>query len=442
MSYLIVPSRVSTETAVVWIATIDESKRPTLFVDNLAQPPPAWIDLAQGTHRLAYARVTLSSLLPRTTFQLQLRVLDRVLAVGSVTTLPAILPTAVERPFTVLLGSCFHVKNDRGVGSAFLNGPRPDIKILCGDQVYLDAPASHFLLHTHSRSEMEQMFFETYQRTWEHSGPAGGFVNLVQDGANYLSCDDHEFWNNGPTFGIYVRDTWTSGGRNTWWDVASRLYGAFQSDRAIERFSVGELSFLLADTRVHRDSDRQRLMTDADWSEVCAWVDDLDGPGVLVLGQPVFTKQGGVLARFTDWNLPDFAQYAQLARALGNASHSVVIMTGDVHFGRVAHCQLLPRAGGRAPRLIEVIASPMSLVDSRVGGSWDAAPPVFPAFAVPGVPARPVTTVDGVKMRSDHFMTIEFSGVAGGARMRVKTWPIVADTANPAGRQVFEDTIY
>jgi hypothetical protein len=442
MSYLIVPSRVTATTATTWIASIDEAQRPTLFADGVALPAPPWIELAQGPHRLVYARVQLPPRAPRTRCDLQLRVGDRVVAVGSTTTLPAALPAANEQPFTVLLGSCFYVKNDRGAGRALLNGPRPDLKILCGDQVYLDAPWSHFLLHTHDRAEMERLFFETYQRTWEQTGPGAGFRNVMQDGANFLSSDDHEFWNNGPTFGSYVRDTWTAGGRRTWWDVAARLYGAFQNERTIERFSVGPLSFLLADTRLHRDSDRNRLMTDAEWNEVCGWVDGLQGPGVLVVGQPIFATQGGLTARFEDWSFPDFAQYQQLARALRNARHSVVVLTGDVHFGRVAYCQLPPSAGGGAPRLIEVISSPLALVDERTGGHWTEAPPTFPPIAVPGAPALPVTTVKTFQMRTSHFLTIELTGVAGGARMRVRSWPIVPDAGNPAGRAVFEDTLY
>jgi hypothetical protein len=442
MSYLMVPTRVSAGTASVWVGTIDEAERPTVFANGLAVPAPAWQRLAGGPHTLVYGRVDLAGLPPRTRCDLELRVGDRTMAVGGVTTLPDRLPTATARPFTVMLGSCFHVANDRGVGRAYLGVPAPDIKILCGDQVYLDAPASHFFVHTHSQAEMERMFFEAYQRTWEQADADNGFRRLLQDGANYLSADDHEFWNNAPTFASYARDTWTAKGRATWWKVASDLYAAFQDDRTIEQFSVGDLSFLIADTRLHRDSDRRQLMQPAEWTTVCDWVGALRGPGVLVVGQPLFSTQGGVIDRFKDWSLADFEQYRQLAAALIQSRHSVVILTGDVHFGRVATCALPASAGATTPRLIEVISSPLALVDSRASGNWRPAPDQFPAFAIPGLGRFPVTTITSFRMQQDHFLTIELTGVTGGARLAVRSWPVVPDAAQTPGQQVFEDTIY
>jgi hypothetical protein len=444
MSYLIVPSRVSSTTASVWIGTIDETQRPTLFAGATALPAPAWSQRAGGPHMLSYARVDIAGLSPRTRCDLQLRVGNRVMAVGSITTLPVALPSEIDRPFTVLLGSCFHARTDQqgAVGRAFLQIPLPDIKILCGDQVYLDAPWTHFLSHTHNRGELEQIFFETYQYSWEQAGAGTGFRQLLQDGANYFSSDDHEYWNNAPNAALYARDTWTQGGRDTWWSVASALYGAFQDDQPIEQFSVGKLAFFLADTRVHRDADRRQLMEPADWSALCEWVAHLDGPGVLVIGQPVFAGQGGFWDRFRDWNLPDFVQYPQLARALYNARHSVVILTGDVHFGRVAHCTLPNALSGAGQKLIEIISSPLALVDKKAGESWAKAPAQFPAFGISGLGRLPVTTLETFQMHQDHFLTLEFSDATGGARMQVKSWPIVPSQTFPSGQRIFEYTLY
>jgi len=269
-----------------------------------------------------------------------------------------------------------------------------------------------------------------------------GFRHLLQDGANFFSSDDHEFWNNAPTAAAYARDTWFQRGRDTWWSVASNLYGAFQDDRTVEQFQIGPLSFFLAETRLHRDADRNRLTTDADMGALLAWIRGLQGPGVLVVGQPIFAPHGGLLARFVDWNLSDFAQYNELARALIASRHSIVVLTGDVHFGRVAFCELPLTTGGVASRLIEVISSPMSLVDKKVGGHWSAAPDQFPAFAVPGMARVPVSTVGSFQMTENHFLTLEFTGVGAGARMKVRNWPIARNGATPAGATVYQDTIY
>jgi len=444
MSYLIVPQRVSSRAATVWVGSIDESTSAQLFTDGAPTPPIAWAQLQGGPHRLAYARVQLTGLSPRTRHALELRVGSRVMAVGSTTTLPDALPTATEQPVTILLGSCFHVRNDQegAVGRAFLATPPVDFKILCGDQVYLDAPWTHFLFHTHNRVEFERQFFETYQYTWEQAGAGVGFRQLLQDGANFFSSDDHEFWNNAPTAGAYARDTWFKGGRDTWWSVATNLYKAFQDDRTVEQFQVGPLSFFLADTRLNRDADRNRLMTDADLAALLAWIRGLQGPGVLVIGQPIFSPRGGVLARFEDWNLTDFAQYADLAKALLASVHSVVVLTGDVHFGRVAFCPLPGTVNGVTSKLVEVISSPLALVDSKVGGNWSAAPDQFPAFAIPGLARVPVSTIDAFQMRQNHFLTLEFTGVGRGATVKVRSWPIARTDAEPPGQTVFEDTLY
>jgi hypothetical protein len=446
MSYLIVPQRASSRAATVWVGSIDESTPAQLFAGGVPSSPISWAQLQGGPHRLAYARVQLTGLSPRTRHELELRVGNRVMAVGSTTTLPDALPTGTDQPVTVLLGSCFHAGNDQegAVGRAFLATPQVDFKILCGDQVYLDAPWSHFLVHTHNRVELEQRFFETYQYTWEQAGAGSGFRYLLQDGANFFSCDDHEFWNNAPTAGAYARDTWFKGGRDTWWAVASNLYRAFQDDQTVEQFQIGPLSFFLADTRLNRDTGRNRLLTDADMGALLGWIRGLQGPGVLVVGQPIFSPRGGVLARFEDWNLTDFAQYEQLARALIASRHSIALLTGDVHFGRVAFCQLpIPGAlNGLTSKLIEVISSPLSLVDSKVGGNWTPAPDQFPAFAISGMARVPLSTVEAFQMKQNHFLTLEFTGVGAGATMKVRSWPIARNGAEPPGQTVFQDTLY
>ena len=54
----------------------------------------------------------------------------------------------------------------------------------------------------------------------------------------------------------------------------------------------------------------------------------------------VFASPGSLTERLADLGLPDYEQYEDLVRILCRTRHSVVILTGDVHFGRVARCSL------------------------------------------------------------------------------------------------------
>jgi len=95
-----------------------------------------------------------------------------------------------------------------------------------------------------------------------------------------------------------------------------------------------------------------------------------------------------------------------------------VILTGDVHFGRVAVCQLL-----NGQEIVEVIASPLSLVASFPSNEWKSAPGLYPAVAAPGFVQRPISTDKGYQYNGNHFATIGFNRSGGRVRMRVQAWP-------------------
>ena len=275
----------------------------------------------------------------------------------------------------------------------------------------------------------------------EYGNPIGDTDTAKRDWS-YFTSDDHEFWNNAPDAGTYVRSTWTEAGRAQWQATARALYRAFQSDRTTDCFQVGGLSFFVADTRWNRDPDRHALLSDADLRALLAWIAGLRGPGVLVVGQPVFAEQGGLLARFVDWSLPDFAQYREIATALYQAPHSVVVFTGDVHYGRVASCDLPARPGGAPARLIEIVASPLALVSKASGGRWSAAPTQFPSFAIPGLGRLPVTTEQSFQLFDNHYLTIEFSAVGAGVALGVKAWPVTPTPAVAAGQVIYQQKLF
>jgi hypothetical protein len=446
MSYLLVPLQVSSSTASVWIGATGEPERELVLV---ATPGQTEVGLSGGWQHwearpggpsVDVQRPTLEELQPRTRYVLELHGDNQVLASGSVTTLPDRLPMPGEPPFTVMLGSCFYARADAPgtVGNVYFHVPaalQPDLKFLCGDQVYLDAPWQHFLLKTHSEAELRTEFLETYLRGWSQAGPSMGFSELLRHGATYFSSDDHDLWNNAPNRSVIARDTWTEAGRERWHHSASELYQAFQTPKLVDTFAVGSLSFLVLDTRMERKEDRSAFMPDESMQALEAWVDGLQGPGVLVCGQPIFAERVGFKGRFTDWNLPNYAQYPDLVRRLTNSKHSIVILTGDVHFGRVATCQL-----PSGIELIEVISSPLSLVDKAVGGNWQQAPDYFPAIEIPGLTNMPVHT-ETYAVTTNHFVTIEFSAVGSAVSLAARAWPIAEGGTIEKSSVVFERRI-
>ena len=122
------------------------------------------------------------------------------------------------------------------------------------------------------------------------------------------------------------------------------------------------MSFFVADTRSYRTTDTDphaRLMLEAQWVDLEAWAKNLQGPGVLVLPQPMM-KAGGSK---TDRTLLDFKESDRLGaifeRALGGPdSHDILILTGDIHTGRLSSAEIVGLPG----QIYELVASPSSLV--------------------------------------------------------------------------------
>ena len=187
---------------------------------------------------------------------------------------------------------------------------------------------------------------------------------------------------------------------------------------------------------MNRSRDESDFMRASDLNSVEAWVHGLRGPGVLVVGQPLLQSTTGFLrGSFFDWNLPDYDQYRRLTTIIGQCAHSLVVLTGDVHYGRVASSPL--RSGAE---LIEIISSPMSLVDPSAKGKWEKVPErTAPAALAPsGLFTEPDFTPN-----DSHFLTLEFSARGTGANLRLRYWPIIKPgTASPDfGKQVWEKAL-
>jgi hypothetical protein len=259
--YSLVPHEVSTNTVNLWVAAIDEAlsvERLQLAPDMRGQMTAK--DATQwpvGAHppRIRYREIEIAGLAPRQTYSFALMAAGQRVAEAKITTLPKELPLRGDKPFVVLLGSCFSRREDKDgkVGNTFFQLPhfaRPDVKILAGDQVYLDSPWQRFAAGVHTIPELHGIFVDHYKETW---GQEDGFTQLLKEGANYFCSDDHEFWNNAPNIASFILDTWSPfGKREEWWKAARELYCVFQGGKPIQKFEVPPISFLLADTRMNR----------------------------------------------------------------------------------------------------------------------------------------------------------------------------------------------
>ena len=340
-------------------------------------------------------------------------------------TFPAALPRFGQRPLSVLLGSCYFKNNDDGVArliQAITREVQPDLKFLCGDQVYLDFPS--FLLGIpFTKRGQAQLFLSKYLQNWSCSK---SLRSVLKEGATWFSADDHEYWNNFPNAATLISATWTSGRRDRYHRIARSLYDTFQKDSASDGlcrvFRIDPLEFMVVDTRSGREPGDEKFMTSYGLDTLTGWVDGLRGPGVLVTGQPLLVEPhtgvwGWFRRRIGDRNLADYQQYDRLAKSLISAPHSILVLTGDVHFPRLA--QAMQPADARRG-VYEAIASPSALVFGNHSRTKDA-PAHFPAN--PNAQSRlRVRTFEASRYAGDNLATLEFTEVPGQVRVKLKYW--------------------
>ena len=231
-------------------------------------------------------------------------------------TLPDQLPTESE-PFSLFLGSCFFQGSDEEgrVGNRFRNLPvdsRPQIKVMTGDQVYLDTFLGSGLpiLSIVSKGDYARHSLKKYRRTW--SDPS--FQSLLRRGGAFLTADDHEFWNNSPNWQPHLPGTWKRSGRDAWRQVALSLFEDFQGDAPLnagspKRFRIGRLSFFVVDTRVDREPGDDVFMRPSDFDRLARWLSESSDPGVLAISQPIFQGASGRFKKRLDRTLANYAQY-------------------------------------------------------------------------------------------------------------------------------------
>jgi len=283
---------------------------------------------------------------------------------------------------TFLFASCFWQNNDRdGYYRAGLQDLQrqfaPQFKLLVGDQVYGDWPNDWDL-----GDDGIELYAKRYQQYWGDEY----YREALQICPNFVTCDDHEYWNDYPEKQVHLPQTWDPKNRQKYGRGAEELYYQYQrclnpDDARWYAFTIDPVSFFLADTRSEReecnDKGSSHFMSEQQWNALEAWQQGLTGPGVLVLGQPLFQKDGD----YKDHSLSNFKEdYARLWRVLErsftgdnaqNQPHDVLILSGDIHTGRYAEAHgPFPDAPYGVP---EFIASPAAMISP--GNTKPEAPP-------------------------------------------------------------------
>lgn len=294
---------------------------------------------------------------------------------------------------TFLFASCFSLKDDKagkyGAAVDFLTKSQGAggvaFKLLIGDQIYQDWPPVLFF----KKSDRLKIYVDRYAAFWGDEA----YRQALQACPNFFLCDDHEYWNDYPEQQTQLPITYSLENRIAFGDIADTLYHYYQrclnpDEGRWYRFDIDPVSFFVADGRSERDLNAAadpHFFQQAQWSAIEQWATDLHGPGVFVIGQPPYQKDGDS----KDHSLSNFPKdYARLWRIFADAQgrdgrtpHNILVLSGDIHMGRFATGTLLGVNPGdnQFGVIREFIASPSSLLTPDSLGKKDPPPAKMPA---------------------------------------------------------------
>lgn len=284
------------------------------------------------------------------------------------------MPNALdENGVAFLFGSCFWRDNDKvgALSGAFRElckrQPRPAFKLLCGDQLYQDWPVSF------SQGTPLEICAARYDLYW--GDPA--YQDALRECPNFFLCDDHEFWNDYPEFQAHLERTWTADSRAAYGLATQNLYEYYQhsangSATPWGTIDLGRVSIFISDSRSQRTSikeARPQFFLQPQWDALEKWMQGLEGPGVLVIGQPLFQKDGDwkdhSLSNFQSdyWRLYDLISRSHQGLNKAGKPHQILILSGDIHSGRYAVGRIADSAlVNEFSELHELIASASSKI--------------------------------------------------------------------------------
>lgn len=424
---------------------------PANLLDALPADNYAGVFEISGLHPGTLYEVSLSANTPNATASAELRT----------KTLPSSVPNLLDSTFNVLLASCFYRGEDKtgqvGVVTSQLNGAtRPDLTLLLGDQVYLDLPT--LVNFPDNRAALARRFEGDYRANWQGET---GYSQLLRVAPSASIPDDHEYWNNFPHPSPVVQNSWTQSGRDNWTEAAAALHQAFQfsyepatyhhggpaelGDASV--INVEPLSFFMADGRSKRDPDRAAVLTARAREQLDHWVSDTINRrriGVFTTGQSMLgVAVGGLKGKIADYQMANYGDFSYITNTLGRLAEAglpVIMITGDVHWGRVAAARDA-RTGRES--LFEIICSPTSLVSTvgknqllalqqAITGHADAWPRHASAEPVPeflwfGNFGSRFVCSRVHEQRGNHFVLLSFTRSGAGVNLRTTYYPIHED---------------
>jgi len=449
--------RVTSNSVEVWFGTLNttlikpKKARIQLFIDgHIIQTKSIkksnWKRPFNNTKQRFFSLQTFENLQPNTSFTVRFERYiypeEQTLPIGWVNLRNAYFKTlpkniSNQSSFTIGLASCFYYHRDGGRAAEAYQAlyergeddVQPDITFLTGDQVYLDIGFDSL---SRDPNEIIERIGNDYAQNWQL---IGGILNR---GGTWMLPDDHEYWNDYPFHDSLipqllalklknVRENWTKASK----DAVKNI----QRSSKVEIFSIGnDLSFCLADLRSYRS--KNTFLPPIAFKQLTDWAKSLSSPGILVIPQPLIVN-----VNKTERNLLSFkAQYKKLLEALGSSGHDIVVLSGDVHYGRIASCSI----GENGATLTEVISSPMSNLTYLNGiatASPEYSPTQFPQPECLPNGWQPkevsyfekfsVSTKKGFlfspyprKRTREHFMTVSFKKINNKLQMTVNAWRI------------------
>lgn len=358
----------------------------------------------------------------------------------------------------ILLTSCYHQAEDSAGLAArtcqnIPSAEHPDLTLLMGDQVYLDLPTLRNF--PDDEAQLAAQFEVDYRKNWDHDGGLAGIL----DSAPSVCCpDDHEYWNNFPHSSPIIQNSFSELGRKRWKSAADQAFDAFQVAAPAQRgdgveVDIAPLSVIVLDQRSHRHDDCSATLTPAGLAQLNAWVDRLISErkfGAVVTGQSLLDKPvGNFEGKVADRMLSNYGDYGAVVGALerlAKAGRPVLLLTGDVHWGRITAI----KQGGRT-RFYEIVCSPSSLVSTigadqlkTLGAGFTAffggevnrwprhteAPTPEPYFA-PQVFGKTYTTEVLHKQQGDQLATLALRRAAGALEAKVTYYEIHESPKRP-----------
>lgn len=276
------------------------------------------------------------------------------------------LPAAIDTELSILAATCFYSgarTADRFRAAALDPRAPAALQIFAGDNVYLDVGPG---------SVDADPFVEAVRRYLAHVDD-DDYGAILAARPTVTTWDDHEFWNNYPEVQLHLSRSW--GGsfeRNrAAADEALRVFQMTRNPRPVvaggRSFAIDlpPLSIFVADTRSRRTRTgiaRPRLCPEAELGALVRWARHLRGPGLLVLGQPLWLAPGGALV---DCSPANFAEdYRTILDALADAPWDVAVLSGDVHHSRAIELdvggwsipEIVTSAAARIPSTWEILA--------------------------------------------------------------------------------------